>query len=106
MKWTPELTARVIHLRSVENLTGTQIAKEMGLNKNQVVGKLSRAGLWGGPATWDKRQRDTSRRKLLLNRKPHGWDDATFMPWEHRKQLRKMEREQGLPFRALETGYV
>lgn len=98
MIWTDELTTKVITLWRAGTGSG-EIARSLGLSRNAVVGKLNRMGELG------KKPRNTgtvkSARKFTM-RQVGGWDMRTTMPWAHRKILRRMEREQGLPFRALE----
>jgi len=101
MTWPPELTNELVRLWT-SGKTTYAIRDELGLTRNQVVGKLNRMGHLGKKPRRTGTQK--SQRKLVIGRAELGWDMRTTMPWEHRKILRQMEREQGLPFRALEHG--
>ena len=99
MIWPPELTATVVRMWTVEGKTTSEIKSALNLTRNQVVGKLNRMGLLGRKQAPRHKPKP---RKLVLHREPNGWENRTYEPWSLRIRVRQIERERGLPFRALE----
>lgn len=94
MTWTEENTATLISLRAQEKSAG-YIASELGMTRNQVVGKLVRMGLMGTVHVRARRKRKYHQ-TADVKRLPNDWNVRLFLPYPLWKAERQKERELGL----------
>jgi len=94
MKWTPELTARVIQMKR-DGLSGRQMAKRLGMSRSAIVGKLFRMGLCTGQNTKDPDYMDKVRASRRVIGGRNDWDAVLFEPYAVRKARLREERANG-----------